>query len=157
MNKYVLLCAAFLSSLACLTNAEWERKGKELAADIMKQTMKDDGEKRNRNCVGCEECGASCKKNKCTCESATTTEVKSCCSKCGCKTGTCSCKSVITAEEATKSCSSCCKTCGKCCGSCTSCKSAEMDEDTRCACGKPKPKSEKIDMRDARRDEREDV
>ncbi len=120
MNKYVLLCAAFLSSLTCLTNAEEGRKGRELAADMMKKTM----EAADENA-----------------------EIKSCCSKCGkCK---CSCKSVTTEEEAKRSCSSCCSKCKKCCGTCKSCKSVEMDEDTRCACGKPK-KSEEMEMEDAR-------
>ena len=132
MNKYVLLCAAFLCSLACLMNAECDKdcKGRELAADMMRKTV------RAAN------------------ENAETRSCSSCCGKCGkCKTcSKCCCKSVMTEEEATQSCTKSCSSCGKCCGKCTSCKSAEIDEDTRCACGKPKPKSEKIDMRDAKED-----
>lgn len=135
MNKYALLCTAFVSSLACLMNAECDKgcRAKELAADVVKATMRSADQADVRSC-------------------------SSCCSKCGkCKTcGKCCCKSVVIEEEkeeATKSCGSCCKTCGKCCGSCSSCKSVEMDPEMRCACGKPKPKAWRMDQEEERREE----
>ncbi len=136
MNKYVLLCAAFLSSLTCLMNAEEERKGRELAADSIRTTMRaaDEDAEVTKSCSSCCSTCGKCKT----------------CSKCCCKSMTT--KSMTTAEEVTKSCKKCCKTCGKCCGTCTSCKSVEMDEDTRCACGKPKPKAEAMEMEEARDD-----
>jgi hypothetical protein len=128
MNKYVLLCAAFLSSLTCLMNAEGDRKGKDLAADMMKKTMKAADE--NAAVRSCSSCCKTCGKCK-TC--------KKCC-----------CKSMMMSEEdAKKSCGKCCSSCGKCCGTCKSCKSAMMDETTKCNCGKPKQKSEEMEMENA--------
>ncbi len=116
MKKYALLCVLVVSA-PIFAECERECTGKELAADVVKATLRSADEAETKSCSSCGKCSSSCSScGKCSsCKSeAIDAETKCNCGKPRPKTV----KSADTNEDTTKSCSSC----GKCCSSC-GCKS----------------------------------
>jgi hypothetical protein len=88
MNKYALLCAVVIAApVLAEVDRSADRRGKELAADVVKATLRSGEEDAEATRSSCCKCKSSCSK---CCKSCSS------CSKC------CGCKSAPMNEEATK-------------------------------------------------------